>query len=88
MTAPVKFSQAELLPESSAGGTVRSIADVNQNYPILWNVYKDPDNQFEKVVLAVLLPSGAKNVRLALSRDGMVAFENYAWPKTMFTMED
>lgn len=69
---------------SSAG----QVTNIHHNYPVLCNMFKDPDNQFEKVAMAVLLPSGAQNVRVELSQDGMTALVKYGWPKTMYTMED
>lgn len=68
--------------------TTGGISNIHHNYPVLVDLFKDPDNQFEKVVLAVLLPSGVQNPRVELSDDGLTAFVKYAWPKTMYNMED
>ncbi len=73
---------------STSGSTFRSSIHTHQNYPILCNVYKDPENQFEKVVLIVMLPGGAKSARIELSEDGLVAFVKYSWSSTMYTMND
>lgn len=64
------------------------ITNIHQNYPILCNVYKDPENQFENVVLAVSLPGGAYEPRVELSADGMIALIKYGWPNSMFNIED
>ncbi|KAJ6634577.1 hypothetical protein Bhyg_13151 [Pseudolycoriella hygida] len=72
--------------ESSSGPGC--ITNIHHNYPVLCDMYKDPDNQFENVVLAVLLPSGIRNVRVELNNDGMAAIVKYVWPATMFNIED
>lgn len=75
-----------LISESSTSNA--AVTNIHHNYPVLCGMYKDPDNQFEKVVMAVSLPSGVQNVRVELSQDGMTVLVKYGWPKTMFTMED
>lgn len=73
---------------STSVGTSRAVNHVHQNYPILCNVYKDPDNQFEKVVLIAMLPGGSTNSRIELSDDGLIAYVKYSWSRTMIRMED
>lgn len=59
-----------------------------KNYPILCDVYKDPDTQCEKVILAFSLPGGVKNVRLEINDDGSVVTIKYDWPETSFNVLD
>lgn len=61
---------------------------VHQNYPILCETYKDPDNHCDKVAIAVSLPSGAQQVKTELDDNGMFAIIKYHWPKIMFDMND
>lgn len=63
---------------STSVGTSRPVNHVDENYPILCNVYKDPDNQFQKVVLIAVLPGGSTNSRIELSDDGLIAYVKYS----------
>lgn len=60
----------------------------HENYPILCNTFKDPFTQLDKVILAVCLPGGAKNIRIDIDDDGMSATVKYKWPKTSYVMSD
>ncbi|KAJ6647980.1 hypothetical protein Bhyg_03205 [Pseudolycoriella hygida] len=68
--------------------TEGSVTNIHHNYPVLCEMYKEPENQLEKVVVAVSLPGGAQNVRVEVSEDGMQCLVKYGWPKTMYTMDD
>lgn len=61
---------------------------VHQNFPILCDVFKDPDNQLDKVILVVCVPCGAVNVTIDLNEDGVTAVIRYNWPDTMYVMND
>lgn len=73
---------------SDVPNTSASVSDIHYNYPMLCQLYKDPENQFNKVVMAVTIPSGAQKVRVELSNDGLTVFVKYNWPKTMFNFDD
>lgn len=60
----------------------------SSDYPTLCEIFTDPDDLTEKVQLAVALPGGASNVRVELDESGTKVEIKYAWPKTMFHMED
>lgn len=60
---------------------------VHQNYPVICEKYKDPSNQCEKLALVMQLPSGASNVKIELSDDGVSAIITYQWARSMFNME-
>lgn len=67
---------------------VSCTTNIHQNYPVLCSVFKDPENQFEKVVLAVALPGGAIEPRIEVTEDGLVALVKYGWPRTIFNLDD
>lgn len=59
-----------------------------RNYPIVCEVYKDPENQCEKVALVIDMPGGAQKVTIQISDDGATATIKYQWCKTMIDMPD
>lgn len=61
---------------------------VHQNYPILYETFKDPDTQFEKVVLAISLPGGVTKVKIEINEDGLSVVIKYNRPDTLFDMKD
>lgn len=58
------------------------------NYPYLCEIYKDPENQLDKVLLAVNVPGGAQNVKLELNTEGTAVTLKYNWAKIMYDMDD
>lgn len=62
--------------------------NMHQNYPSVVGTFKDPDTQLEKVIIAVSLPGGVKNVKTELNDDGTRLLVKYAWPQPIFDMED
>lgn len=59
-----------------------------QNFPIFCEQFKDHENQIEKVLLVVNMPSGAANVKLELNSDGTIVVITYNWAKILYTMDD
>lgn len=60
----------------------------HHNYPMLCDIFKDPETQFEKVILAVCLPGGISNVTMEISDDGLTVEIKYNWPDCLFDMQD
>ena len=61
---------------------------IHQNYPIICETYKDPENQCEKVAVVITVPAGSQNVKIDISDNGTTATVKYNWSKTMFDMQD
>lgn len=61
---------------------------VHKNYPAICEIYKDPDNQCEKVAMVVSMPAGVDNVLLHLAEDGLSVKITYEWSSTMYDMND
>lgn len=51
-------------------------------------VYKDPENQCDKVSVVITMPAGAQNVTVQISEDGLSATIKYKWSETMYDMSD
>lgn len=60
----------------------------HQNFPIVVEKFKDPVTEYEKLLVVVSLPSGSKNVKAELGDDGITVTIKYAWPKTMYDIQD
>lgn len=78
----------ELNDELGSNDEKPQIMQTRSDYPTLCEVYTDPENLTEKVQLAVALPGGVSNVRVELDELGTKCEIKYAWPKTMFQMDD
>lgn len=73
----------------TSGAVTSAVQQIShQNYPIVCEVYQDPDNQCEKLSLVVSLPAGASNVKVETTDDGETAIVKYQWSKTMIDMGD
>lgn len=77
-TEPVPFN----LPLPSVGSIIHS------NYPYLCEIYKDPENQMDKVLVAVSMPGGAHNIKMELNNDGTAVIWKYSWARIMYDMND
>lgn len=77
-------SERNLLETYPGNGIIYS----QQNFPIFCEQFKDHENQIEKIVLVVNMPSGATKVKLDLNSDGTIVLITYNWAKIMYTMDD
>lgn len=60
----------------------------HRNYPVICEMYKDPETELDKVALVLTLPAGAQNVTLETSDGGDTVTIKYKWVQAMYNMRD
>lgn len=81
-------NSSENVASSSAAINGSHVQLNHHNYPVLCEVYKDPNTQLDMVNLAIDLPGGAKNVQFDLNNEGTTCTITYNWPKVMYDFND
>lgn len=61
---------------------------LQQNTPVICEEFKDPATEQSKVLMAILMPGGADDIKVRLSDDGLIATVVYTWPDTMYNVRD
>lgn len=59
---------------------------IHRNYPIVCEMFIDPETASDKVALVVSLPAAAQNVTIEVSDNGEAASIKYFWPSAMYEM--
>lgn len=59
-----------------------------RNYPVICEVYKDPQSELDKVSLVLTLPAGAQNVTIEITDGGDTATIKFKWIQSMYNMRD
>lgn len=60
----------------------------HHNYPVICEVYKDPESELDKVAMVLTMPAGAQNVTIEISDGGDTATIKYKWIQSMYSMRD